>query len=415
MKNSLKIEMLPIEELNPYENNAKLHPKEQIDQIVRSMEEFGNNDPIAIDENNVIIEGHGRLLALKQMGEKEVPVIRLKHLTDEQKRAYILAHNQLTLNTGFDEEILAAELESIVGIDMADFGFDLDVVDVVEELTDVEEDSDFDVTPPKEPKSKPGDLYQLGNHRLLCGDSTSLDDVAKLMGGEQADMLLTDPPYNVAYEGATEDKLTIQNDDMEDEDFRQFLRDVYASADSAMKPGASFYIWHADSEGYNFRGAAHDVGWTIRQCLIWNKNTLVLGRQDYHWKHEPCLYGWKDGASHNWYGNRKQTTVMDFDKPSRNGEHPTMKPVPLFAYQMEMSSKKGDSVLDLFGGSGTTMIAAEQLGRNAYLMELDPRYVDVIVNRWEELTGQKARLIEGGEDPVVVVEDKTLDSEQVSA
>ena len=407
--------MLPIEELNPYENNAKLHPKEQIDQIVRSMEEFGNNDPIAIDENNVIIEGHGRLLALKQMGEKEVPVIRLKHLTDEQKRAYILAHNQLTLNTGFDEDILAAELESIVGIDMADFGFDLDVVDVVEELTDVEEDSDFDVTPPKEPKSKPGDLYQLGNHRLLCGDSTSLDDVAKLMGGEQADMLLTDPPYNVAYEGATEDKLTIQNDDMEDEDFRQFLRDVYASADSAMKPGASFYIWHADSEGYNFRGAAHDVGWTIRQCLIWNKNTLVLGRQDYHWKHEPCLYGWKDGASHNWYGNRKQTTVMDFDKPSRNGEHPTMKPVPLFAYQMEMSSKKGDSVLDLFGGSGTTMIAAEQLGRNAYLMELDPRYVDVIVNRWEELTGQKARLIEGGEDPVVVVEDKTLDSEQVSA
>lgn len=285
LKNSLKIEMLPIEGLNPYENNAKLHPKEQIDQIVRSMEEFGNNDPIAIDENNVIIEGHGRLLALKQMGEKEVPVIRLKHLTDEQKRAYILAHNQLTLNTGFDEEILAAELESIVGIDMADFGFDLDVVDVVEELTDVEEDSDFDVTPPKEPKSKPGDLYQLGNHRLLCGDSTSLDDVAKLMGGEQADMLLTDPPYNVAYEGATEDKLTIQNDDMEDEDFRQFLRDVYASADSAMKPGASFYIWHADSEGYNFRGAAHDVGWTIRQCLIWNKNTLVLGRQDYHWKH----------------------------------------------------------------------------------------------------------------------------------
>lgn len=407
--------MLPIEELNPYENNAKLHPKEQIDQIVRSMEEFGNNDPIAIDENNVIIEGHGRLLALKQMGEKEVPVIRLKHLTDEQKRAYILAHNQLTLNTGFDEEILAAELESIVGIDMADFGFDLDVMDVVEELTDVEEDSDFDVTPPKEPKSKPGDLYQLGNHRLLCGDSTSLDDVAKLMGGEQADMLLTDPPYNVAYEGATEDKLTIQNDDMEDEDFRQFLRDVYASADSAMKPGASFYIWHADSEGYNFRGAAHDVGWTIRQCLIWNKNTLVLGRQDYHWKHEPCLYGWKDGASHNWYGNRKQTTVMDFDKPTRNGEHPTMKPIPLFAYQMEMSSKKGDNVLDLFGGSGTTMIAAEQLGRNAYLMELDPRYVDVIVNRWEELTGHKAQLVEGGEDPAVIVEGEASDTEQVGA
>lgn len=393
MKNKLKIEMLPIDELHAYENNAKLHPQEQIDQIVKSMEEFGNNDPIAIDENNRIIEGHGRLLALKQMGETEAPIIRLKHLTEEQKRAYILVHNQLTLNTGFDEEILRAELESIVDIDMADYGFDLDILEMPEEPMSVEEDSDFDVTPPEEPKAKPGDLYQLGRHRLLCGDSTSLDDVEKLMGGEKVDLLITDPPYNVAYEGGTADKLTIQNDDMEDEEFRQFLRDVYTSADSVMKPGAAFYIWHADSEGYNFRGAAHDIGWTIRQCLIWNKNTLVLGRQDFHWKHEPCLYGWKDGAGHNWYGDRKQTTVMDFDKPQRNGEHPTMKPVELFAYQMEMSSKSSDNVLDLFGGSGTTVIAAEQLNRNAYLMELDPRYVDVIVNRWENLTGEKAVLL----------------------
>lgn len=285
MKNKLKIEMFPIDELQAYENNAKLHPQEQIDQIVKSMEEFGNNDPIAIDENNRIIEGHGRLLALKQMGETEAPIIRLKHLTEEQKKAYILVHNQLTLNTGFDEEILRAELESIVDIDMADYGFDLDILEMPEEPMSVEEDSDFDVTPPEEPKAKPGDLYQLGRHRLLCGDSTSLDDVEKLMGGEQVDLLITDPPYNVAYEGGTADKLTIQNDDMEDEEFRQFLRDVYTSADSAMKPGAAFYIWHADSEGYNFRGAAHDIGWTIRQCLIWNKNTLVLGRQDFHWKH----------------------------------------------------------------------------------------------------------------------------------
>lgn len=398
MKNKLKIEMFPIDELHAYENNAKLHPQEQIDQIVKSMEEFGNNDPIAIDENNRIIEGHGRLLALKQMGETEAPIIRLKHLTEEQKRAYILVHNQLTLNTGFDEEILRAELESIVDIDMADYGFDLDILEMPEEPMSVEEDSDFDVTPPEEPKAKPGDLYQLGRHRLLCGDSTSLDDVEKLMGGEQVDLLITDPPYNVAYEGGTADKLTIQNDDMEDEEFRQFLRDVYTSADSVMKPGAAFYIWHADSEGYNFRGAAHDIGWTIRQCLIWNKNTLVLGRQDFHWKHEPCLYGWKDGAGHNWYGDRKQTTVMDFDKPQRNGEHPTMKPVELFAYQMEMSSKSNDNVLDLFGGSGTTMIAAEQLNRNAYLMELDPRYVDVIVNRWENLTGEKAVLLNAPEE-----------------
>lgn len=393
MKNKLKIEMIPIEDLQAYENNAKLHPQEQIDQIAKSMQEFGFNDPIAIDESNTIIEGHGRLLALQQLGEAKVPVIRLNHLTEEQKRAYILVHNQLTLNTGFDEELLAAELESITDVDMAEYGFDLDIVDLNEGPTEVEEDSDFDVTPPEEPMSKPGDLYQLGNHRLLCGDSTNLDDVAKLMGGEEADLLLTDPPYNVAYQGGTDEKLTIQNDDMEDGEFRQFLRDVYSAADSVMKPGAAFYIWHADSEGYNFRGAARDVGWPVKQCLIWMKSSLVLGRQDFQWRHEPCLYGWVLGASHNWYGDRKQTTILEFDKPTRNGEHPTMKPVPLFAYQMEMSSKKGDNVLDLFGGSGTTMIAAEQLGRRAYLMELDPRYCDVIVNRWEALTGEKAVLL----------------------
>ena len=398
MKNELKIEMLPIDELHAYENNAKLHPQEQIDQIVKSMQEFGNNDPIAIDENNRVIEGHGRLLALKQMGETEVPIIRLNHLTDEQKRAYILVHNQLTLNTGFDEELLRVELEGIIDIDMAEYGFDLDILDLPDDPTSVEEDADFDTTPPEEPISKPGDLYQLGRHRLLCGDSTNLDDVEKLMGGEKVDLLITDPPYNVAYEGKTADALTIQNDSMADEDFRQFLKDVYIAADSVMKPGAAFYIWHADSEGYNFRGAAHDIGWTIRQCLIWNKNTMVLGRQDYHWKHEPCLYGWKEGASHNWYTDRKQTTVLDFDKPQRNGEHPTMKPVELFAYQMENSSKSNDNVLDLFGGSGTTMVAAEQLNRNAFLMELDPRYVDVIVNRWENLTGEKAVLLNAPEE-----------------
>ena len=391
MKNKLKIEMLPIDELHAYENNAKLHPQEQIDQIVKSMQEFGNNDPIAIDENNRIIEGHGRLLALKQMGETVAPVIRLKHLTEEQKKAYILVHNQLTLNTGFDEDLLRAELESIVDIDMGEYGFDLDIIDLPEEPADVEEDSDFDTTPPEEPKSKPGDLYQLGRHRLLCGDSTSIDDVERLMDGAKADLLITDPPYNVNYEGGT--GLTIQNDNMADNEFRQFLRDVYTSANAVMKPGAAFYIWHADSEGYNFRGAAVDIGWKIRECLIWVKNSLVLGRCDFHYRHEPCLYGWSEGAAHNWYGDRKQTTILEFDKPHRNGEHPTMKPVELFAYQMEMSSKKDDNVLDLFGGSGTTMIAAEQLGRNAYLMELDPRYVDVIVNRWESLTGERAVLL----------------------
>lgn len=236
--------------------------------------------------------------------------------------------------------------------------------------------------------SAPGDIWLLGKHRLMCGDSTSADDAAKLMDGAQADLLLTDPPYNVAYEGGTQERLTIQNDNMEDTAFRQFLCDAFAVADTLMKPGASFYIWHADTEGYNFRGACRDVGWQVRQCLIWAKNTFVLGRQDYHWQHEPCLYGWKDGAAHLWTGDRTQTTIMNFDKPQRNGEHPTMKPVELFAYQLQNNTKPGNAVLDLFGGSGTTIIACEQLDRCGYLMELDPRYVDVIVKRYIGVTGK---------------------------
>lgn len=210
----------------------------------------------------------------------------------------------------------------------------------------------------------------------------------------EADLWLTDPPYNVNYEGGTEDKLTIENDNMSDTEFRAFLVGAYKAADSVLKAGAAFYIWHADSEGENFRGAAKDIGWKVRECLIWNKNALVMGRQDYHWKHEPCLYGWKGGASHNWYSDRKQTTVMEFDKPLRNGEHPTMKPLALFAYQMQNSTKAGDIVLDSFGGSGTTLIVAEQTGRKARLMELDPHYCDVIIARWEKLTGKEAVLCE---------------------
>lgn len=251
---------------------------------------------------------------------------------------------------------------------------------------ELEEDEPVEVQ--EQAISAPGDIWLLGKHRLMCGDSTSADDAAKLMDGEQADLLLTDPPYNVAYEGGTQERLTIQNDNMEDTAFRQFLCNAFAVADTHMKPGASFYIWHADTEGYNFRGACRDVGWQVRQCLIWAKNTFVLGRQDYHWQHEPCLYGWKDGAAHLWTGDRTQTTIMNFDKPQRNGEHPTMKPVELFAYQVQNNTKAGNTVLDLFGGSGTTIIACEQLNRCGYLMELDPRYVDVIVKRYIGVTGK---------------------------
>ena len=243
---------------------------------------------------------------------------------------------------------------------------------------------------PERPASVLGDVWVLGNHRLMCGDSTSKDDVAVLMNGELASLLITDPPYNVAYEGATKDKLAIINDSMDDSSFRKFLVDAYAAADSVMNEGAAFYIWHADTEGYNFRGAANEIGWKIRQCLIWKKNSLVLGRQDYHWKHEPCLYGWKSGAAHYWGSDRTQTTVLEFNKPSRNGEHPTMKPVELFEYQISNSCPRGGITIDLFGGSGTTMIACEKLSIKSRLMELDPRYVDVIVKRWQDFTGKQA-------------------------
>lgn len=382
----MKIEVLPITTIKEYENNAKLHPREQIEQIKKSIQEFGNNDPIAIDENNVIIEGHGRYMALKELGFSEIEVIKLTHLTEEKKKAYILAHNKLTMNTDFDIQLLNEELGDIIDIDMSDFGFDLSFDDEEDEVVEDE----FDDTPPEEPKSKLGDIYQLGRHRLMCGDSTSVEDVERLMGDYQADLLLTDPPYNVAYEGKTKDALKIQNDSMDNDSFREFLKAAFSAADNVMKPGAVFYIWHADSEGYNFRGACFDIGWTVRQCLIWNKNSMVLGRQDYQWKHEPCLYGWKEGAGHLWASDRKQTTVINFDKPQRNGEHPTMKPVGLFDYQILNNTKGGDIVLDLFGGSGTTIMACEQNGRNGYLMELDPRYVDVIIRRWEEFTGETA-------------------------
>lgn len=333
---------------------------------------------------------------------ESVPCLVIAGLTDTQKRALVIADNKLALNAGWDDELLAVELR-----ELADAGFDLDLTGFdADELTDLLEDekqtqglTDEDDAPEVQPDpvSKLGDVWVMGNHRLLCGDSTSIDDLERLCAGQQVDMWLTDPPYNVAYEGKTKDALKIKNDAMGDEQFRAFLRDAYTAADAVMKPGAVFYIWHADSEGYNFRGAAFDAGWKVRQCLIWKKQTMVMGRQDYHWKHEPCLYGWKDGAGHLWAADRKQTTILEFDRPSRNGEHPTMKPVALFEYQMLNNTKGGDIVLDSFGGSGTTLIAAEKNGRVARLMELDPRYVDVIVKRWQAFTGKQATLESTGQ------------------
>ena len=386
---------IDIADLIPYDRNPRRNDM-AVDDVAESMDQVGYITPIVIDENRQILAGETRCKALKKRHVKRDKVLQVFGLTEEQKKKYRLLDNKVGEIAEWDAELLAGELEEV---DFGDFDFGFD--DLLAELTDSSDisdnplspavEDDHDIVLPEEPKAKRGDIYQLGAHRLMCGDSTDPADVARLMGGTLADLLLTDPPYNVNYEGGT--GLTIQNDNMEDAEFRKFLRDAFQCADGVMKPGAAFYIWHADSEGYNFRGACHDIGWQVRQCLIWNKNALVLGRQDYQWKHEPCLYGWKAGAAHTWLNDRTQTTVLDFDKPSRSDIHPTMKPIGLFDYQIRNSCPAGGAVLDLFNGSGTTIMACEQNGRSAYTMELDPRYVDAAIERWESFTGGKAVLV----------------------
>jgi DNA modification methylase len=388
-----KVERRKVSDLIPYARNARTHSDAQVAQIAASISEWGWTTPVLVDETGSIIAGHGRVMAARKLGLSDVPVMVAAGWSEAQKKAYVLADNQLALNAGWDMDLLKIEVGdlNVEGFDLNLIGFDDKLLaDLLAEPTEGLTDPDEVPEPPADPVTVLGDVWVLGNHRLLCGDSTSIDDLERLCAGQKVDMWLTDPPYNVAYEGKTKKALTIQNDSMNDENFRQFLRDAYVAADSVMKPGAVFYILHADSEGYNFRGAAFDAGWKVRQCLIWKKSTMVMGRQDYQWKHEPCLYGWKEGAGHLWAADRKQTTILEFDKPSRNGEHPTMKPVALFEYQLLNNSKGGDIVLDSFGGSGTTMIAAEKNGRHARLMELDPKYCDVIVTRWQDFTGQKA-------------------------
>lgn len=421
----MEIKTIKINNIIPYHNNAKEHTEEQIEQLKNSIKEFGNNDPIAIDENNVIIEGHGRLMALKDLGFTEVECIVLTGLTEEQKNAYRIVHNQLTMNTGWDLDKLKSELNNI-SLDMLSLGLTEDLLDFTQEDLENVEDDNFDIDEAleeiDEPITKLGDVWVLDKHKLLCGDATKQEDVLKLMDGAKADLYLTDPPYNVNVSNSQ--GMTIQNDNMSNKQFYEFLKAAFSSANENLKEGGAFYIWHADSEGYNFRGACYEIGWQVRQCLIWVKNNFNLGRQDYQWKHESCLYGWKEGAAHYFINDRTQstiiedkidlnklkkeemlellkellsdkipTTVIHEDKPLIDIDHPTMKPIKLISRLVANSSRKQDKVLDTFGGSGSTLIACEQLQRQCYMMELDPKYCDVIVKRWEALTGKKAVLL----------------------
>ena len=398
----MEIVMRKTDELVPYAKNTKLHDRKQIANVANSIKRFGWQQPIVIDDAGTVVIGHCRLLAAKKLGMESVPCTVASGLTEQEIRELRIADNK-TNESLWDLETLQGEMQDL---DFEGFDFDFGMGEKEREVVEDE----YDAPPPEEPTSKLGQVYALGRHRLMVGDSTKFEDVHKLMGGEMADMLLTDPPYNVDYKGKAG---KIKNDSMKDEQFRQFLRDAFECAKAHMKPGAAFHIWHADSEGYNFRGAAKEAGLVVRQCLIWVKNSLVLGRQDFQWKHEPCLYGenplpypeteedehapclygWVDGK-HYWFKNRRQTTVLQFDRPTKSKEHQTMKPVKLFAYEIECNTKPGEKVLDLFGGSGTTIMAAEQNERTAFVMEFDPKYADVIIDRWEKFTGQKAQLLE---------------------
>lgn len=391
-----------LDSLIPYARNSRTHSEAQVAQIAASIREFGFTNPVLVDADGGIIAGHGRVMAARKLGMIKVPVIELGHLTDAQRRAYIIADNKLALNAGWDDEMLRVEFAELKadGFDLALTGFSMDEVDALEPVQLTEGLTDEDAVPDAGDiaSSRLGDIWILGNHRVMCGDSTSIDAVEALMDGQKADQLVTDPPYNIAYEGGSKKREQIKNDEMGGADFRQFLRDAFIAADTVMKAGAVFYIWHADTEGYNFRGACLDAGWQVRQTLIWNKDNSAFGRQDYHWKHEPCLYGWKAGAGHLWAADRKQTTIIQCKRPSKSELHPTMKPVELMQYQVENNTKGSDVVLDLFGGSGSTLIACEKAGRHARLMELDPKYCDVIVKRWQEFTGKQA-VLESTGDP----------------
>lgn len=388
-KTTTEMKLVLTSKLIPYVNNARTHSAEQINKLRASIREFGFINPVIIDREYNVIAGHGRILGAKAEGIEEVPCVFVDYLTPAQKKAYILADNRMAMDAGWDEELLRVEIEALQAesFDVGLTGFDeKDIAELFAGEDGDAQDDDFDVDAElqKPPVTKSGDVWLLGNHRLICGDSTKEETYAVLMDGKKANLVVTDPPYNVNYEGSAG---KIQNDNMANDKFYQFLFDVFLNMEKAMADDASIYVFHADTEGLNFRKAFSDAGFYLSGTCIWKKQSLVLGRSPYQWQHEPCLYGWKKKGKHQWYSDRKQTTIWEFDKPKKNGDHPTMKPIPLIAYPIKNSSMSNCIVLDPFGGSGSTLIACEQLGRICHTIELDEKYCDVIVKRYIEQVG----------------------------
>lgn len=388
-KITTEMQLISIDKLVPYVNNARTHSAEQILKLRSSLREFGFVNPIIIDREFNVIAGHGRLMAAKEEGIEEVPCVFVDYLTDAQKKAYILADNRMAMDAGWDEELLKIEMEELqnLGYDLEFTGFDEKELADLFGVDDKEvKEDEFDLTAALEKASfvERGDVWFVGKHKLMCGDATSSEDVAKLMEDKKANLILTDPPYNVAFKSS--DGLTIQNDRMDNNDFYEFLYLSFKNMADHLENGGAAYVFHADTEGLNFRKAFIDAGFHLAGCCIWVKDSLVLGRSDYQWQHEPVLYGFLQNGKHPWYSDRKQTTIWNFDKPKKNSNHPTSKPLDLLAYPINNSTQANAIVIDTFGGSGSTLMACEQMNRICYTMELDEKYASVILRRYVEDT-----------------------------
>jgi DNA modification methylase len=401
-RTTTEMQLISTDKLVPYVNNARTHSAEQIIKLRSSLREFGFVNPIIIDRDFNVIAGHGRLMAAKEEGINEVPCVFADFLTDAQKKAYILADNRMAMDAGWDEELLKIEMEELqnLGYDLGYTGFDEKELADLFGIDDKEvKDDDFDLTAALEKASfvERGDVWFVGKHKLMCGDATSSEDVAKLMEDKKANLILTDPPYNVAFKSS--DGLTIQNDSMKNNDFYKFLFSSFKNMAEHLENGGAAYIFHADTEGLNFRKAFIDAGFHLAGCCIWVKDSLVLGRSDYQWQHEPILYGFMQNGKHPWYSDRKQTTIWNFDKPKKNSNHPTSKPLDLLAYPINNSTQANAIVIDTFGGSGSTLMACEQMNRICYTMELDEKYASVILRRYVEDTNdsENVYVIRNGE------------------